>query len=117
VFVPNLFAQPGVQPLVVRERFAALRPPHEGTRPYPVATAGDLAALVGRLRHLGPEDGPRFLLLQDRLAPGLDLPAGVEAVASGPGFRLLRMPDAASGRPSATATPASPLKAPWQSLP
>jgi hypothetical protein len=90
-FVSGVFSQPGVQPIEVAAAFAAYKA-LQADDPIAVATEADLAGLVRSIGSLPRgDDGPRFLLLQDDAPEPLPLPPGAEEVATGPGFRLLRL--------------------------
>ncbi|MFL6618477.1 MAG: hypothetical protein ACJ8MH_07740, partial [Povalibacter sp.] len=95
VFVPAIYTVPGGQPIAVRERFAAVKKA-QGDQPVWVRDAGELDELIAKFAKLHREASPgqaAYVLMQDR-AGALPLPAGVEVVATGPGFRLVKIVNA-----------------------
>ncbi len=92
VFVPALYTVPGGQPIRVRAKFRALKKA-QGDQPVEVRNERELAQTLADFAQLQRAASPHrsaYVLMQDRAAP-LAFPPGVEEIASGPGFRLVRI--------------------------
>jgi hypothetical protein len=85
-FVPQTFAEPGLQPIAVHERSAEARHLQRASRL--VSGDADLARLVARFTAVA-FGRPAFLLLVTRGPMRLMPPAGVSEIRRGPSFRLL----------------------------
>jgi hypothetical protein len=93
VFVPQIFATRGLQPIAVRPSFQALRT-LQGENPIVIGTGAEMAAASARL--LGAAEqalpGRPVFLLQQRIAGAVDpAPPGGAVVARGPQFTLYRL--------------------------
>jgi hypothetical protein len=86
-FVPQTFAETGLQPIAVRERWVEARHLQRGD-PLLVARNAELARLVARFTAVA-FGRPAFLLLVTRGPMRLMPPAGVREIRRGPSFRLL----------------------------
>jgi hypothetical protein len=86
-FVPQTFAETGLQPITVRERWTEARLLQRGD-PLLVTRNAELARLVARFTAVA-FGRPAFLLLVARGPMRLVPPAGVSEIRRGPSFRLL----------------------------
>jgi hypothetical protein len=92
-FVPQVWAQPGQQPIRVASRYTALYR-YQDKAPIVVATAGALNAVVERMRGLIGDaqfSGPVFLLLVDPQRLNLPRPEHASVIASGARFVLMAL--------------------------
>jgi hypothetical protein len=91
-FVPQLFAQPGQQPIKVTERYAALYAYQH--RVIVVTTAEELSTVVEQIRGLLDDvqfAGPAYLLLTYPQRWNLPLPQHAPVIASGPYFVMMEL--------------------------
>ena len=91
VFVPSTWADPTKQPIVVAPAFAAMKG-LQGDNPFKTPTGAALAevlAAIGRVN--AREEVGHFLLLSYPQRLQGALPGGLEFVADGPAFQLLRI--------------------------
>jgi hypothetical protein len=86
-FVPQTFAELGVQPIVVRGRWAEARRLQRSDDSLVITHDAELAKLVARYTDLA-FGGPAFLLLVASGPMRLVPPAGVREIGRGPSFRL-----------------------------
>jgi hypothetical protein len=105
-FVPQTFAETGLQPIAVREPWAEARR-LQGCDPLLIAHDTELAGLAARFRAVAFGQ-PAFLLLVARGPMALALPAGVREIGRGPSFRLLCLADCGARRPRADLLPPCP---------
>ncbi len=92
-FVPQLWAQPGQQPIRVADRYAALYA-YQNKGPIEVATAQALNAAAERMRELLADvefAGPAYLLLINPQRLNLPLPQNAPVIASGPQFIMMEL--------------------------
>jgi hypothetical protein len=94
VFVPQIFATRGLQPIAIRPSLQALRT-LQGENPMVIATDAEMQALSARLLEEAENalPGRPVFLLQQRIEGALDpAPApGASVVARGPQFTLYRL--------------------------
>lgn len=94
VFVPQVFATRGLQPIAVRKALEPLRA-LQGENPMVVRTNAEIQALAARLIEFaaGALPGRPVFLLQQRIEGALDLApeGGLAVVAQGPQFTLYRL--------------------------
>ena len=86
------FIEEGHQPIRLRDRFGPLKA-YQDEAPMDVADEAGLLEIVAETAELQRSAAPErsaYLLLVDRGLPELQLPAHVEVIADGPGFRLIR---------------------------
>jgi hypothetical protein len=86
-FVPSTWADPFKQPIAVPERLRAAKA-LQGDNPWRTPDGAALGEAVAAVRRLGP-GGFVLLSYPERLQGAL--PAGLDAVVSGPEFLLLRI--------------------------
>jgi hypothetical protein len=96
VFVPQIFATRGLQPIAVRPSLQALRT-LQGENPMVIATDAEMAATSARLLDAAERalPGRPVFLLQQRIegAVGPAPAPGATVVARGPQFTLYRLSD------------------------
>ncbi|MDZ3836063.1 MAG: hypothetical protein U0S49_01665 [Rhodospirillales bacterium] len=93
VFVPQIFATRGLQPIAVRPSLQTLRT-LQGENPMVIATDAEMAATSARLLEEAENalPGRPVFLLQQRIEGAVDpAPAGAAVVARGPQFTLYRL--------------------------
>jgi hypothetical protein len=93
VFVPQIFATRGLQPIAVRPSLLTLRT-LQGENPMVIGTDAEMAATTARLVDAAGQalPGRPVFLLQQRIEGAVDPePAGAAVVARGPQFTLYRL--------------------------
>jgi hypothetical protein len=96
VFVPQIWAKPGQQPIVPRRRYERLYR-FQANRPLPIASSQDLAQVAGEAHRLAaPHPSYLLLLYPDRLS--LVYPNSAKVVAAGRDFVLFRLVEDVGGR-------------------
>ncbi len=95
IFVPQIFATPGIQLVGLRPAFAPIKAVQDNN-PIEVATAGELARAVAAIRaavaRTPAAAAPLYLIVQRRAGrTPLPLPEGVSLVRQGTGLSLLRI--------------------------
>jgi hypothetical protein len=92
IFVPAIFSDTAQQPIIVAEKYTALKA-LQRSNPIKVSNSEELLTLIGRIQQLASDHAiqakPLFLLVLDPKDPELSLPNTTHLIGAGRRFVLL----------------------------